>query len=296
MKKYGTTVNIAYCHEMPFTIMTPDKVRLSIPSTRKGGSSANDNMPIGQEYWFSEFCQTHRIPLVIGGHKHTQSTSWPLLENVKYEGSTRTVDSMHPIIVVNDTTLASFDNAASLVEYEGRKYPNSWFSNGVPVGSYTGQVQICEFKMESELPSGTYPVTYAMSQATGYKHTSNKELPSLYIPWLRYYYPATGVGSETDKAKVNVHQKFPHFTVWNVTKTGITGNVRKVYGAFNDSGKFDINVDGQWTRQGKCATTGAAGGHEKDMFSINGITSMEDVEAMTDSRVVEVAIPEGSVN
>lgn len=296
MVKYGATVNIAYCHEMPFTIMTPDKVRLSIPATRAGGSSANDNMPVGQEYWFSEFCQTHRIPLVIGGHKHTQSTSWPLLENVKYEGSTRTVDSMHPIIVVNDTTLALFDNATSLVEYEGRKYPNSWFSDGVPVGSYTGQVQICEFKMESELPSGTYPVTYAMSQATGYKHTSNKELPSLYIPWLRYYYPATGVGSETDKAKVNVHQKFPHFTVWNVTKTGITGNVRKVYGAFNDSGKFDINVDGQWTRQGKCATTGAAGGHEKDMFSINGITSMEDVEAMTDSRIVEVAIPEESVN
>ena len=55
-------------------------------------------------------------------------------------------------------------------------------------------------------------------------------------------------------------------------------------------------MDGQWTRQGKCATTGAAGGHEKDMFSINGITSMEDVEAMIDARVVEVGIPKESVN
>lgn len=291
IQKYGADVNIAYCHEMPFTIMTPDKVQLSVPSTRSGGSSANDNMPAGQEYWFSEFCQTHRIPLVIGGHKHTQSTSWPLLENVKYEGTTRTVDSIHPIIVVNSTTLADFNGATSLVEYEGRKYPNTWFSEGVPTGSYTGQVKICEFKLESELPEGTFPVTYAMSQATGYKHTSNKELPSLYIPWLRYYYPATGNGSTENPATVNPHQKFPHFTVWTVTKTGITGNVRKVYGAFNDSGKFDINVDGQWTREGKCATTGAAGGHDVDMFSINGITSMEDVEAKTDTRVVEVRIP-----
>lgn len=292
MQKYSGNVNIAYCHEMPFTILTPDKVQISIPATRSGGSSANDNMPAGQEYWFSEFCQTHKIPLVIGGHKHTQSTSWPILENVKYEGSERTVDSMHPIIVVNSTTLAQFNNATSLVEYEGRKYPNTWFSEGVPVGSYTGQVKICEFIMESELPAGVFPVTYAMCQATSYKHTSNKELPSLYIPWLRYYYPATGNGSTESPATVNPHQKFPHFTIWNVTKTGITGNVRKVYGVFNDSGKFDINVDGQWVRKGKCATTGAAGGHTVDIYSINGITSMEDTEAITDSRIVEVAVPE----
>ena len=159
--------------------------------------------------------------------------------------------------------------------------------------------------MESDVsnitrPDGltTSPVVYAMSQATGYKHTSNKELPSPGIPWLRYYFPCTvdGGASPTQKQlegpSANKYQKFPFYTVWDITPTTITGNVRKVYGAFNDGGKFDINVDGQYVKNGYCATTAGAsdsvGGHGDRIFSINGITDMTNVEAKTNQTVITI--------
>ena len=95
-----------------------------------------------------------------------------------------------------------------------------------------------------------------------------------------------------EEPSVNKYQKFPFYTIWEVTPTKITGNVRKVYGAFNDSGKFDINIDGAYTKRGYCATnastSGSIGGHDTQMFSINGITSMANANAMSDTRVIEV--------
>jgi hypothetical protein len=35
-------------------------------------------------------------------------------------------------------------------------------------------------------------VRYVTLQATGFKTTSNKELPTRNIPWLEAYYPASG--------------------------------------------------------------------------------------------------------
>lgn len=313
-----STVKLMYCHEMPFTILTSDVALMDPASpvwdttvrTKQGkGCNANTNVRSADhlDYWLSEFCQTHNIPLIFGGHKHTQSTSWPLLENVSYNGDNRTVDSMHPIIIVNSNTIGDFGGATTLVEYSenGYKYPNTWFSDSAATpaildSDYACRVHLASFEMEENLPtllaekygehaSSLRPVVYAMSQATSYKHTSNKELPSPNIPWLRYYFPAT-VASSAATPSVNTHQLFPFFTIWDIKPSKITGNVRKVYGAFNNNGKFDINIDGQWTRQGKCATTGGIGGHESDMFSINGITSLTDAEAKIDTTVIEINV------
>lgn len=334
----NSSVKLLYCHEMPFTILTNDVVlkdplnnawNTAVRTVQGKGCNANTNMPTAADgtyyYWLSEFCQTHNIPLVFGGHKHTQSTSWPLLENVKYDGDVRNVDSMHPIIIVNAQTLSQFDGATSLseatVHYYNEsgqisknfvgKYPNTWVENGEIKNEFKCRALLSAFEMEENLAtllsenygvhaSTLRPVIYAMSQATSYKHTSNKELPSPNIPWLRYYFPCGAKSGSVTSAKtsddlaVNIHQLFPFFTVWNITPTKITGNVRKVYGAFNDSGKFDINVDGVYTRKGKCATTASAtdsvGGHDDDMFSINGITSMLNTEAKTDTTVIEINI------
>ena len=323
MQKYSSSVNLAYCHEMPFTILTND-VALKDPASpdwataqriakNGGGCSACFNTPSSLKYWLSEFFQTHNISLVFGGHKHTEATSWPLLENVKYAGSDRTVDSMHPIIVVNSTTLADFDNATKLVSYNGYNYPNSWFIDSAATtptqfnNAYACRAHLVSFAMESDLStikSNNYggnanslnPVVYAMSQATAYKHTSNKELPSPNIPWLRYYFPCGAKSGDVTSAKtsdelaVNTSQLFPFFTIWEIKPSEIVGNVRKLYGGFNNNGKFDINVDGQWTRQGKCATTGGIGGHESDLFSINGITSMTNEQAQTDTRTIKITL------
>lgn len=324
LNKTGKDWLLMYCHEMPFTILTPDAIH-PLSTTRisdRGGKGcyANRNVPTNLKYWLGEFCQTHNIPLVFGGHKHTQATSYPLIENITYNGDTRTVKSMQPIIVVNSTTLAEFSNSTRLVHAEGTTthgiaysgdFPNGWFNDSgatTPTSlnsDHENEATLSTFMMESDVsnitrPDGltTSPVVYAMSQATGYKHTSNKELPSPGIPWLRYYFPCTvdGGASPTQKQlegpSANKYQKFPFYTVWDITPTTITGNVRKVYGAFNDGGKFDINVDGQYVKNGYCATTAGAsdsvGGHGDRIFSINGITDMTNVEAKTNQTVITI--------
>ena len=307
---------IVYCHEMPFTILTPTHIygpyatgdKKTEKITSRPGSNANTNAPTATKYWLSEFCQTHGIRLVIGGHKHTQAITWPILENVSYDANgVRTVDSLHPIVVVTPQTIGNFGGASDLFPYNGYKYPNSWFTNGEPkdektsIGldyvtfEYAENIQPTKYRNnddESTLDEGVTqkPVVYAMSQATGYKHTSNKELPCDTLPWQRFYFPSkTSSYDNHDAPSVNAEQKFPFYTVWEITPTKITGNVRKVYGAFNNSGKFDINIDGKYVKKGYCATTDPnVGDHSTQLFSINGLTSMTPLEAKTDTRVLEI--------
>lgn len=289
--------NIAYCHEMPFTILTQDDTNKSIDSAQlsaegviKGerkGASININNPEGGNYWFSEFCQNNNVRLVMGGHKHTQSTSWPILENVKYEDDTRTVYSWRPIIVLSDdetefqqelrdfSKLIGAQNiddstVLTLVSLpDGRQYPSTWVEGDALSVNAKKYGALCEFKQRTE---DIKPVTYAMSQATSYKHTSNKELPSKDIPWLRYYYKQVG-GNSNAEASANAGQKYPFYTIWDVTDTEIKGQVRKVVGAFGgtagaSSGKFDINKDGQYVLNNLCATDNE---HDKPIYSINGL-------------------------
>ena len=289
----GSHWKIAYCHEMPFTILVPAKVLNPKPTDEREGSNANTNTPANMRYWFSEFCQTHDIPLVFGGHKHTQAITWPLLENVTYEDDVRTVNSMKPIIVVDSESLKTWDNentgsgATELFDYNGGKYPDTWFDkdeSGNPINiksTCTAMTMLCTFKMADQVTDT--PVVYAMSQATGYKHTSNKELPSPNLPWQRYYFPSNA--ANIDSPTVNAQQKFPFYTVWEVKSNEITGTVRKVYGAFNSKGKFDINLDGPYTLKGKCATDNE---HSTDIYSINGITNMSVAEARTNTTILRI--------
>ena len=252
---------IAYCHEMPFTIITDSAMAgwyvdggTSVLNGKRGGSHLNTVVRVGEDYWFSEFCQNNGIRLVIGGHKHTEATTWPLLENVVYketEGvTTRTVTSMMPIIQVTAADLSKYFGADGLTEITattyntlpifGKSYPSNWIaSDGTLVSSDVHghkpsyEAFFCGFELKGDASAITAPV-YAMSQATGYKHTSNKELPNTNIPWLRYYYPKNGT-------KANNGQKYPFYTVWNINGNTITGEVKKVNGLFTTSGTFELN-------------------------------------------------------
>lgn len=310
---------IVFCHEMPFTILTPAVAQsVTEPAKRSGGSNSNENVKSAtEEFWLSEFCQTHGIKLCLGGHKHTEASSWQILENVQYADGVRSVDSMHPIIVLSSASTSDFyigkfftngdsdekdTGATELIEYTFEYvpaeatgttreytgfYPNNWFDkNGddyILKPIYSKMVNLCTFKMEEDLEEGVVPVVYAMSQASSYKHTSNKELPSKNIPWLRYYYPAGGTvaSPSVDKA-----QRFPFFTVWTLSGNTINGNVRKAYGVYNnETGKFDINVDYPYTKRGYSTV-------EKDnitkIHSINGITTMTTQAAEIDTRIITI--------
>ena len=84
-----------------------------------------------------------------------------------------------------------------------------------------------------------------MSQASGYKHTSNKELPSPHIPWLRGYFGATNEGTV-----VNNGQRAPFFTIWDITPSKIVGKVRKLTNIFGSKGKFNIQIQGEAIKNG----------------------------------------------
>lgn len=247
-----TRTKIAFCHEMPFTIITQNLINsfywdgVEYPEVERSGSRLNFNVSKANAYWFSKFLQTHNYRACLGGHKHTYSCSYPLLENP--------ASSMKPVIQVDLALLQS--NFASTELYTettesslyGQKFPKSWENNS----NYDMVKHLCTFELVDKI---TAPI-YIMSQATGYKHTSNKELPSPNIPWLRYYFPASiTINSRTDvTAKVNAGQRYPFYIKydWDLSYTdeqpngifNVQANVRKISGIFNNSGKYNVNTEG----------------------------------------------------
>lgn len=271
--------NIAYCHEMPFTILTEDNLKKFFNGSNftdtpnvveRGGSRINTNTAsIKDKYWFSKFCQDNNIRLVLGGHKHTQAITWPLLE--KYDYKIKEPDgykdnmghSMQPCIQITAADLTVFNGATDLKEVlsdahprlKGRLYPNTWVNeDGAIKDNYISEAYRCEFELVSKI---TAPV-YAMSQATGYKHTSNKELPADNIPWCRKYFP-------NDNGKPNANQKNPFFTYINVLNNKIELNVRAIKHIMNTSGKFNINQEGELCKN-----------NFDNIISVNGLSSTTD--------------------
>jgi hypothetical protein len=105
---------IAFCHEMPFTIITQNLINSffcdnkEYENVERSGSRLNFNTSKANAYWFSKFLQTHNYRICLGGHKHTYACSYPLLENPD--------SSMKPIIQVDSQLLQS--NFASTELYE----------------------------------------------------------------------------------------------------------------------------------------------------------------------------------
>lgn len=243
-KHKDKTWKIAYCHEMPFTIMTQNLIqnfywnKVEDQTVERAGSRINTNNSAENKYWFSRFCQDNGIRLVLCGHKHTQTCSWPLLENVNAAGK---VISMKPIIQVTSNDLSTYFDSTDLYEetegdLKGYKYPSAWRNNA----NYEQHKHLCTFQKVDKI---TAPV-YFMSQATGYKHTSNKELPAPGIPWLRRYFPAKVevVDQKTITATVNAGQRYPFYTEWEISPTRITGTVKKLNYVFDSKGKYNINL------------------------------------------------------
>lgn len=245
--KVTAKVKVAYCHEMPFTIITQNLINsfywngVENKTVERSGSRLNFNVSKANAYWFSKFLQTHNYRICLGGHKHTYSCSYPLLENP--------VSSMKPIIQVDSALLQSNFGSTELYEetsegdLKGQKFPKSWEGDS----NYDMVKHLCTFELVDEI---TAPI-YIMTQATGYKHTSNKELPSPNTPWLRYFFPATvTISSQTNvTAKVNAGQRYPFFidhdfSIDNPEQSQVDVYVKKISGIFNNSGKYNVNIEG----------------------------------------------------
>ena len=201
---------VAFTHDNPFTLLTKaqiygtssgDTVKYNYlgedmqtenVSYSRGGSHLNS---VGN-YWFSKFLEDNNFRLCIGGHKHTYTCSRPMRDNPD--------NRMKPYVYDPD------------YDAQNQTYPQ-WYNTLGDAKEHLVQFGPLKDQNDQEL---TY-VRYVTLQATGFKTTSNKELPTRNIPWLEAYYPATGDAPTTDRFssdKKNGGQNYPHYILWNIGK------------------------------------------------------------------------------
>ena len=187
-------------HESPFTIITAETIMSYVKageggtlvkdlSVERGGSRINT---VGN-YWFSELLQREGFSMVLCGHKHTYANSRYIYDDKNL--------TMEPIVYDPD-----YDPDEGI-------YP-AWY-NALPE-----REKMC-VRLSNDTTSRNY-VRYVMGQATGYKLSSNKELPAQNTPWLMEYYPVISQVenplTNTATVKLNPGQMFPHYIIWNVGK------------------------------------------------------------------------------
>lgn len=217
----GTKNVIAVCHEMPFTVVTTDSL---LSSAKDKYRSLNGTSLIGCHmnqihssdtigiYWLSRLLEHFKVKLCIGGHKHTYAATLPVRERYLYIVNGVTKDSsingpmvMEPTLS-NDATTVWIDNGDNLTKLpiaDRAKY-NLYEKHGddkyihpvTPVDNLTGGV------------------VYFMCQATGYKLTSNKELPSNYQEFAQLI-PET-VTEADGSIKADAAQQKPMYVVIDV--------------------------------------------------------------------------------
>ena len=172
---------------------------------------------------FTEFFDNNNIKLVIGGHKHTLSISVPTKENVTRGDSGRIVDPTNPLL-------------------ENLNYDST---NKIVINDKPGYT------------------TYLMEQATGYKLTSNKDVPGKYLKWNYMYYETTA------KGKCANGQQVPMYDV--MTFTGNEGTIlcephqtENVYIISPSVKAFEINTNNLLNASVKPVTlSGTAGQHSR---------------------------------
>lgn len=154
-------------HDAMFNITT------DYTETAKVGSGKRDSKlnqaqdaDVQKRFSWSRLLEEYNFNLVLSGHKHTYSRTWPLKETLQ---------------------TPSDSNQNLPVNYLRPTYTKDVNGEGV---------------------------TYVMSQATGYKLKSNKDVPVAGIEWLAKYFPGSG-------NTVNSDQKAPTYIVWTISPTQI---------------------------------------------------------------------------
>lgn len=201
---------IVYVHDAPFNIMTKSpnntdnaNFYVGLETKSPGGGlrdtkmNQRDNKDTSKRFSWSRLFESANIDVVLSGHKHTYSRTYPLIENTT---DNRLSD---PSINVNGFEVNPWEPLMNKV---------------VDLNGYTDT----NVNVNGENKKG---VIYVMSQATGFKLQSNKDIPCPGIPWLAKYFEGTIKG---DSISVNGSQKAPTFIIWDITDTTLTMNAYQV--------------------------------------------------------------------
>lgn len=228
---------IAVCHELPFTVIT----RSSLVTGQKGvyRSISDKGKLVGSHlnqlcdkdtkkgiYWFSRLMEHIGAKLVIGGHKHTYTCTYPIREYYYYDSNTKN----------------SKDNGKMPMQ-STLQYDDVNFQDPTDSTKNLSKFPLTRRSSINDPETGFYPITavpdlqggitYFMCQATGYKLTSNKELPS---PDQKFsiIVPNSGIDSKGQDSADN-NQKYPMFSI--IDDTGI--KLARIRNIFNNSYKFN---------------------------------------------------------
>ena len=217
---------IVYVHDAPFNIMTKSPalteedyknffVELSTNPTLGGlrDTKMNQRNILGKEFTWSRLFEDAKIDLVLSGHKHTYSRTYPLLENTTDE------DLSNPGMNTYNLQVNPWSPLFNSNETEG--------------------TAARDIVVNGETKNG---VVYVMCQATGFKLQSNKDIPAPNIPWLAKYFPGTITGSNS--IKVNASQKAPTFIMWDINENQIKMNTYQVINV-TDGASWDSLNGGQ---------------------------------------------------
>ena len=239
----GTKKAIVACHEMPFTVITKDSLTTqanvygnyrSLSKATNGFKASlvgsHTNQMTGSDviatHWLSRLLEHFQVKLCIGGHKHTYACTYPVRENYFYTLNGEVVNSLEAPMTMTDTLAGDTSTwvypsdytDASLRGYNTSKKP---YVKGPVVTSTQDSGYFSPMIVDNNLTGG---VTYFMCQATGYKLTSNKELPSNFQHFAKLI-PQTGKKADgSDKA--DGAQQFPMFSI--VSMSGDTYAIKLV--------------------------------------------------------------------
>ena len=227
---------IVCCHESPFTVITNN----SLANSQKGvsrsisntgtlvGSHLNQICPEDNKkgiYWFSRLMEYRNVGIVLCGHKHTYTCTYPLREYYFYDTFNSKDNGPMPM----NPTLQN-DNITFIKD--GIDYSKLPLTKRPVSGSDTTS-SFLPYTSKEDLTGG---ITYFMCQATGYKLTSNKELPSANQKFSKVL-PQTTVKNGKDSP--SAEQKYPMFAIISLDSNNIAIKLLRIKNIFNS--KFVFN-------------------------------------------------------
>lgn len=228
---------IAACHEMPFTVITNSSISTGQEKYSRSlgpngsaliGSHCNqiDKSENGHgTYWLSRLLEYKGVKLMIGGHKHTYACTYPVREYFFFGQNKNSKDNFAEYSM-SDTL--QYDNVR-FVE-DGKDYTKFPLTKREDVGQApTG------FFPYTSAPNLEGGVTYFMCQATGFKLTSNKELPSANQKFSLAI-PETTVKNGKDTA--NANQKYPMFGIIRLVDSNYSIELVRIANILTNTAKF----------------------------------------------------------
>lgn len=251
----GNRNKIAICHEMPFTVITKEglntttSVKANYRSLSGSGSSligSHTNQLNGYDkvgiHWFSRLLEYFNVKLCLGGHKHTYACTFPLCEYYYYGDNKNSLDhgpmTMESTLA-NDLSTIWINEGVNLTKLPLIDSTYSSQNYSFEGGNSEGNNHFSPATLVSNLNTDNihHPVVYMMCQATGYKLTSNKELPSLYQHFSMII-PKTTEGASGGSDDADGNQKFPMFTITDMNENSYTVKLVRIQNIMT-GGKFN---------------------------------------------------------